>query len=420
MKVLFLCGGVGKRMFPLAEDKVLLKFLGKTLLEHQLDRAQKAGLHRFIIVANPVNLAHIEGITTRYQKAEFEIVLQKKPLGIADALVNARHLLNDEILLVNPNDIFENTVYTNLLAARRKEKTTAIITGYKVSNYFPGGYLVVNKRGGLTRILEKPGKGNEPSDMVNILAHLHTDPETLLHYIARVKTNKDDVYEQAIDAMCKAACPIKVVPYSDAWTPIKYPWHILDVVRYFLDGAEAFISPHAYISAHAVIDGKVILEEGVRVLENAVVRGPVYIGRNTVIGNSTLVRSYSHFGADCVVGFGTEIKGSYVGDGTQFHMNYAGDSVIGAQCSFGAGTITANWRFDNKTVQVKVGDTMIDTGRDKLGAFVGDNCRTGIQVSIMPGVRIGNNAVIDPQVNLTHDVEADTLVHNHSPRKSFT
>ena len=44
---------------------------------------------------------------------------------------------------------------------------------------------------------------------------------------------------------------------------------------------------------------------------------------------------------------------------------YAGDSVTGAHCSFGAGTINANWRFDNKTVQVKVGDTMIDTGRDK-------------------------------------------------------
>jgi hypothetical protein len=33
MKVLFLCGGIGKRMFPLTEDKFLLKFLGKTIIE---------------------------------------------------------------------------------------------------------------------------------------------------------------------------------------------------------------------------------------------------------------------------------------------------------------------------------------------------------------------------------------------------
>ena len=417
MKVLFLCGGIGKRMFPLTEDKFLLNFLGKTLLEHQLDTALQSGLHRFIIVANPTNLTRIESIAARYQNAQFEFVIQKKPRGIANALENARHLLKDELLIVNPNDVFENMAYITLLAKRRKEKAAAFITGYKVKTYFPGGYLVVNEEGGLTRIMEKPGQGNEPSDMVNILVHLHTDPETLLHYISQVKTEKDDVYEQAIEAMCKDRHTIQVVPYSGAWKPIKYPWHIFDVVRYFLDRAETCISPDAHISTHAVIDGKVIIEEGVRVLENAVVRGPVYLGRNTVIGNGALVRDYSHLGSDCVVGFGTEIKESYVGDGTQFHMCYTGDSVIGAHCSFGAGTITANWRFDAKKIRVKIGDTMIETGRDKLGAFIGDNCRTGIQVGIMPGVRIGNNAIIEPWVNLTKDVGVNTIVHSQSPRQ---
>jgi len=36
---------------------------------------------------------------------------------------------------------------------------------------------------------------------------------------------------------------------------------------------------------------------------------------------------------------------SYVGTAPQFHMSYAGDSVIGARCSFGAGTSTANLAF---------------------------------------------------------------------------
>ena len=50
MKVLFLCGGTGKRMFPITEDKFLLKFLGKTLLEHQIETAKKAGLTEFVFV----------------------------------------------------------------------------------------------------------------------------------------------------------------------------------------------------------------------------------------------------------------------------------------------------------------------------------------------------------------------------------
>ena len=417
MKVLFLCGGIGKRMFPLTEDKFLLKFLGKTLIEHQLDKAVKSGLNRFIIVANPVNLTRIENIAAQYPNAEFEFVLQEKPLGIANAVEKARHLLTDELLLVNPNDIFDNTAYANLLACHKSEKNATFITGCKVKSYFPGGYLVVNGHGRLTRIMEKPGPGNEPSDMVNILVHLHSDPETLLHYISRVKTDHDDVYEQAVDAMCKDNRTILVVPYSGAWMPIKYPWHVLDAVRYFLDRAENRISPDLRISSHAVLDGKVIIEDGVRILENAVIRGPVYIGRNSIIGNNALVRTYSHLGSDCVVGFCTEIKESYIGDGAQFHMAYAGDSVIGAHCSFGAGTVTANWRFDTKNIKVKIGESMIDTGRDKLGAFIGNNCRTGIQVGIMPGVRIGNNALIHPHVNLTNDVAVDTIVHSSSPSR---
>ena len=128
MKVLFLCGGIGKRMFPLTEDKFLLKFLGKTLLEHQLDSAQQSGLRRFIIVANPVNLARIESIAARYQDAEFEFVVQEKPLGIANALENAHHLLKEELLVVNPNDVFENNAYNNLLdRTAEKEKLQSLL-----------------------------------------------------------------------------------------------------------------------------------------------------------------------------------------------------------------------------------------------------------------------------------------------------
>jgi bifunctional UDP-N-acetylglucosamine pyrophosphorylase/glucosamine-1-phosphate N-acetyltransferase len=270
--------------------------------------------------------------------------------------------------------------------------------------------LVTNERGDLTRIVEKPGAGNEPSDMVNLLVHSHSDPRVLLSYISRVETKKDDVYEQALDAMCKGGKPIHVVPYRGAWYAIKYPWNVLDGVRYFLDRTEGYISPTAQISSHAIIDGKVVIADNARVMENAVIRGPVYIGPRSVIGNSTLVRAYSHIGADCVVGFATEIKGSYIGDGCGFHMNYIGDSVVGEHCNFGAGTITANWRFDEKTISVRVNENLVNTGIDKFGAIIGDNCRTGINVSIMPGIKIGPNSIIGPSVYLTKDVESNTMM----------
>ena len=62
MKVVFLCGGVGKRMSPLSEDKFLLKFLGKTLLQHQIEQAKEAGLTELVLVGNPNNIDKIRSV----------------------------------------------------------------------------------------------------------------------------------------------------------------------------------------------------------------------------------------------------------------------------------------------------------------------------------------------------------------------
>jgi len=243
---------------------------------------------------------------------------------------------------------------------------------------------------------------------VSVLLHLHTDPQKLLACIANVETDRDDVYERAIDSTVKEGQTVKVVRYTGFWTPIKYPWHIFSVVKQFLDNSPRYIAPSAQVSESAVIDGQVVLDENVRVFENAVIRGPVYIGANSVVGNGSLVRGYSHIGSDCVVGFATEIKGSYIGDGCWFHMCYVGDAVIGDNCSFGANTVFSNWRFDEKNIPVTVDDS-VDSGLDKLGAIVGDNCRSGVNSSIMPGVRVGPNSIVGAQVCLTEDLKPDSM-----------
>jgi UDP-N-acetylglucosamine diphosphorylase/glucosamine-1-phosphate N-acetyltransferase len=410
MKAVFLCGGIGKRMFPITEDKFLLKFMGKTLLRIQLEAAGKAGLTDFIIVCNKYNMEQIEKITGHISGSKIKLVMQKQPIGIADALLSAASFLDEEIVIVNPNDVFTPAAYSGLLQAAKKKSAISYIVGYQTKNYFPGGYLVVNTAGELEHIVEKPKPGEQPSQLVNILVHLHTDSKKLLDYIERVKTTRDDVYECALDKLVTDGHKINVVPYDDFWAPIKYPWHIFDVVRYFLDNSQPNIHRSASISPKATIEGRVILGEGVRVLENAVIKGPAYIGARSLIGNNVLVRDYSHIGADCVIGYGTEVKSSCIGDGCWTHSSYIGDSIAGKNCSFGAGTVLANFRFDEKSVPVNVGDEAIDTGRDKLGAIIGDNCKTGINASIMPGVKIGPNSIVGSHVCLAIDLGPEKMV----------
>jgi bifunctional UDP-N-acetylglucosamine pyrophosphorylase/glucosamine-1-phosphate N-acetyltransferase len=397
-------------MFPITEDKFLLDFLGKPLLEHQIELACEAGLSHFVIIGNPENIANIEQITKKIPGVKVDLALQKKSLGIADALKSAKPFLRGQLLVINPNDVFSSSAYTKILSEAEKTTASSHILGYQVQKYFPGGYLEVNSQNELLHIVEKPNPGEEPSNLVNILIHCHNNSEELLGYIETVRTTRDDVYECALDNMVKAGYKIKVIPYDDFWAPIKYPWHIFKVMEYFLDNAQPYIAPSARISDKASIEGKVILSDNAKVLENAVIRGPVYIGSNSIIGNNALVRDYSHIGSNSVIGYSTEVKHSYIGDNCWFHSNYIGDSIVDDDCAFGAGTVLANFRLDEGNIQIKVGDSLIDTGYDKLGAIVGRGCRIGVNASLMPGVRVGPDSFVGPQVCLRQDLGANKIV----------
>jgi len=404
VKAVFLCGGRGKRMFPITEDKFLLDFLGKPLLEHQIEVACEAGLSHFVIIGNPENITKIEQITKRISGVKADLALQEESSGIANALKSAEPFLRGQILVVNPNDVFSGSAYTKIITEAEKASASSYILGYQVQKYFPGGYLQVNSQNELLHIVEKPNPGDEPSNLVNILIHCHNNSDELLHYIETVQTTRDDVYECALDSMVKAGHKIKVIPYNDFWAPIKYPWHIFRVMEYFLDNAQPYIAPSARISEKATIEGKVILGDNVKILENAVIRGPVYIGANSFIGNNALVRDYSHIGSNSVIGYSTEVKHSYVGDNCWSHSNYIGDSIVDDDCSLGAGTVLANFRLDEGNIQIKVGDSLVDTGYDKLGTIMGRGCRIGVNASLMPGVRVGPGSLVGPQVCLNKDL----------------
>src|SRR4030042_1343940 len=131
MKVIFLCGGIGKRMFPITEDKFLINFLGKTLLQHQMEAAKQAGLNQFLVIGNPANMRQIEQIARTFSGAKIELALQKQPLGIADALEVAASFMDGDIIIVNHNDIFAASAYTSLIKEVKK-KSAKISLGFTI------------------------------------------------------------------------------------------------------------------------------------------------------------------------------------------------------------------------------------------------------------------------------------------------
>ena len=70
------------------------------------------------------------------------------------------------------------------------------------------------------------------------------------------------------------------------------------------------------------------------------------------------------------------------------HLSYVGDSVLGEKVNLGCGTITANFRHDGANHRSMVKGELVDTGRRKLGAILGDGVHTGINTSIYPGRKL--------------------------------
>lgn len=401
MKIIILAGGEGKRMWPIQKDKCLIPFLGKPLLYHNLKQIKETlrqtiyDRGMFVLVVSP-EIKEAASKIAQSLDLNFQIAVQEKPRGMADAILSAGEYIEGEVLVVNAEDILEPEIYQGI----GEIKGEAGVVGLQVKKYFPGGYLRVEGVR-VKGIVEKPGEGNEPSDLVKLVMDYFKDGKKLVSYLEKASTGKDDQYEIALAQMIADGMDVWFSQYNGAWIPLKYPWHILDITAYFLSKVEQQISPGAKVSDKAIIEGNVVIEDGVRVFEGAVIKGPCYIGKNCIIGNNSMVRE-SNLEEGSVTGFNSDITRSYIGANSWFHTNYIGDCVLEGDFGAGGGAMLANLRLDNKTI--RVGPDRLETNRDKLGLLAGTGVRMGANASIMPGVRIGANSLVGPGVVLKKDL----------------
>ncbi len=407
---IILAGGESSRLRPLG-DKSLQRFMGRSLLRRHLDILTEAGVTDVVIVTGPHNDAAIH---EECAEVAATYVMQPEPQGMGDAVALALEVVRpgEPVYLTQAHDLLAPGFHRALLALARQRPDAVIIAAKRVESYFPGGYLLPAPGAqpapdapfDVNGVVEKPGAGNEPSDWVTLVAHLLPHAGDLASALADAVTGSPgDRYERALSALMRRA-PALAMPHAGATASLKYPWHMLDIMDLILRSIDApQIDLTARIAEGAQVRGPVIVAAGTRLFPGAAVIGPAYIGPGTIVGNNALVRE-SMTGARCIVGYGTEVARSWLGDDVWFHTNYVGDAVIDSNVSFGSGTVTGNLRLDEGIIKVTVKGERVSTWRNKLGQIVGSGTRVGINASLMPGVVIGRNAFVGPGVVLGADV----------------
>jgi len=408
LKAVVLAAGRGERLWPLTEDtpKPLLPIANKPILERTLDALAHAGIRQIILVVG----FRGEKVRDRLGNgksigSEIRYVNQKPPKGTADALGTCSRELEgeDTFLVVYGDDYYQTSVPRAFLAKSRGNKGITIGTAdvHDASSFG----RIQSRRGLVTEIQEKASKA-EPGP---VNAGIYLMNKSIFTAIRKTKRSIRGELEltDALRILMSEGVPVHAQDLgSRRWLGVSYPWDLLEANEWAVESERPVSKGMVEKGVH--VRGSAVLEEGSVVKSGSYLEGPVHVGKRCQIGPNAYLRAYSSLGDDVKVGAGCEIKNSIVMKNTKIpHLSYVGDSILGEGCSLGAGTITANLRFDEAQIKSKLRGSWVNSRRKKLGAIFGDGAKTGINVSTFPGVKIGRGAWVGPGAIVDRDVPSN-------------
>ena len=407
-----MAAGEGVRLQPITatRPKHLIDVGGKPILEHCLNALKGSGIKEVVIVifymADTIRTYFDDG---KRLGLKIEYVEQKAALGTGNAMSVVEPYMQEDFLLINGDLLFDTEAVKTVMDLHLKEKpaaTVAIVPVEKPENY---GIVELENGKKVKRIVEKPTHEESASNLAN--AGIYVFSTEIFAKLKQISASTRGEWEipDALSLLINENKPVIAAKIDTGqWLDIGRPWDLLEANRWVLMRTKHKINGLIENGAHLL--GHVTVAQTARIRSGAYIEGPVYIDEESDVGPNCYIRPYTSIGKNVRIGNACEVKNSIVMDNTHIgHLSYVGDSIIGEKCNLAAGTITANYRLDSKTVKMMVKDRVVDSGRRKLGVVLGDNVKTGINALFMPGVKVGNDSWIGPNV----------LVHRDLPPKSI-
>ncbi|UCF45062.1 MAG: NTP transferase domain-containing protein [Candidatus Bathyarchaeota archaeon] len=423
MKAVLLAAGEGVRLQPITatRPKHLIKVAGKPILEHCLDALKSCGLTEIAIVTHYMGEA-IRQYFGDGEKLSLKIAYVKQAaiLGTGNALSVVEPYVDDDFILVYGDLLFVPDIIKNMIHLFETEKPAAVMAVVPVEKPESYGIVELKNERIVKRIIEKPAFGEAPSNLAN--AGLYMFSKEIFNKLKQTKASVRGEWEltDALSLLIKDEKTVLATKISKSdWIDIGKPWDLLEANSWALKRMEHKVYGTVESGAHLI--GPVTVAETARIRSGAYVEGPTFIDEDSDIGPNCYIRACTYIGKNVRIGNACEIKNSIIMDWTHAgHLSYVGDSILCEHCNLGAGTITANYRLDAETVKMTVKDTIVDSGRRKLGAILGDNVKTGINALLMPGVKVGTNSWIGANFTVRRDLPTNTvalLKQNEEKRK---
>ena len=392
MQTVILTAGEGTRMRPLTDNtpKPMLPVADRPLVAHTVDAAVKAGASELVLVVGYEAEDVRSYFGERYRGVEVTYAVQEQQRGTADAVRAAREHLDGPFAVLNGDNLYDAPSIAALF-----DSGPAIAT-FEVED--PRNYGVVSVEGGVvTDIVEKPA--DPPTSLANTGAYVFPGEATAWLDVSESERGEHEI----TDVVASVIAEYEVTPVElDRWMDVGRPWELLEANEWKVGELDRRIE--GSVSERAELRGDVVVESGATVEPGVLVEGPALIRSGAEVGPNAYVRGVTVLGADTHVGNAVEVKNSVVmADSAVPHLSYVGDSVLGRDVNFGAGTTVANLRHDDRPVEVTVKDERVSTGRRKFGVVVGDGAKTGIKTALNAGVTLSSGASTGPGETVTRD-----------------
>lgn len=167
-------------------------------------------------------------------------------------------------------------------------------------------------------------------------------------------------------------------------------------------GNDTIIYPNVYIKSGTQIGACCVIGKGSeitaskignRVTINNSVLLNCEIDDDTTVGPFAYIRPDTKVGKKARIGDFVELKNSNIGDGTKVsHLTYVGDSDVGERVNFGCGTVTVNY-----------------DGKKKYRTTIGDDCFIGCNTNLVAPVKVEDGAYTAAGSTITDDVPKESL-----------
>ncbi len=152
-------------------------------------------------------------------------------------------------------------------------------------------------------------------------------------------------------------------------------------------GQGARIMPGTVINAE---DGPVLIDEGVKIMPNVFLEGPLFIGKNSVVKVGAKIYENTSIGPVCKVG--GEIENCIIqGYSNKQHEGFLGHSYLGSWVNIGADTNNSDLKNNYGEITVFLNGYPVATGKQFLGLIMGDHSKTAINTMFNTGTIVGVN-----------------------------